>query len=233
MDKNNVIFILFVAVLVGSTWGAVVNRQKIDLEHQLSHARTQLQKIAEQPGQGQEEGRGKDAGVQVGLIETEKELAAARRELAALRKATQALEARLSESTAAFQELSTEKEALAQQLKSVQISASAIQEKTSGAAPNAGDEGAAGAGVLQQRLDEVNAQLLGLEKIVDEKNAAMLEAAIEKERRQINMDVLLSKIVEQQRALQTLQEENRELVKQLAARNEMAEVKNEQQPGTR
>ncbi|MHB8808387.1 MAG: hypothetical protein ACYC9M_00035 [Desulfobulbaceae bacterium] len=213
MNKNNVIFILFIATLVGSTWGAIVNRQKIDLEHQLTDARTRLQKLGGQPliaaaGQGKDEG-----------------------ELAALRKQTQSLEAKLSASSAAaIHALTREKETLAQQLSSVHPSETTVQEKTAGTAPNAGCEGAAGDEVLQQRLDEANAQLLGLEKIVDEKNAAMREAAVEKERRQINMDVLLGKIVDQQRALQTLQEENREVIKQLAARNEMAEPQGAQ-PG--
>lgn len=210
MNKNNVLFILFIATLVGSTWGAVVNRQKIDLEHQLTDARTRLQKLGGQPGPGQ----GKDEG-----------------ELAALRKQTQSLAAKLSESSAAIHALSREKEALAQQLRSVHLSETAVQEKTAGAAPNAGGQGAAGDEVLQQRLAEANAQLLGLEKIVDEKNAAIREAAAEEERRQINMDVLLGKIADQQRALQALQEENRELVKQLAARDDMAEPQGAQ-PGT-
>jgi hypothetical protein len=207
MNKNNVIFILFVATLVGSTWGAVVNRQKIDLEHQLTDARNRLQKLSAHPGLGQAAGKGKNEG-----------------DLAALRKETQSLEAQLSESTAAIHALSREKEDLAQQLRAVRPSATAVQEKTaSTAAPDAGGEETAGGEVLQQRLDEANAQLLGLEKIVEEKNTAMLEAAAEKERRQINMDVLLGKIADQQRALQALQEENRELVKHLAARKEMAE----------
>lgn len=231
MNKNNVIFILFVATLVGSTWGAIVNRQKIDLEHQLTQARPQLQELGKQSGQGRTGNLGKDEGGQDILTAKEKELVTARRELAALGKETQALEARLAESTAAIHELSGEKEALTQQLKSVRMAETLVQEKTSGTATVGGGEGAAVGEVLQQRLDEANAQLLGLEKIVDEKKAAMRDAAAEKERRQINMDVLLSKIVDQQRELQALQEENRELVKQLAARNEMAEVQAEQQPG--
>jgi chromosome segregation ATPase len=213
MNKNNFIFILFVAALLGSTWGAVVNRQKIDLEQQLRDARAELQKVSEQTG-----GLESPAEKQVQLDK-------ARKELAELRKAKQFLEEKLSASTAAIQVLSGEKESLARQLKSGQGSETAVQEKTAGAAQKSGGEEG-----LRQHLEEVNAQLLGLEKIVDEKNSDLQEAAAEKERLQINMDVLLAKIADQKRALLAIQEENRELVKQLAARNETADFLEKQPP---
>jgi len=73
---------------------------------------------------------------------------------------------------------------------------------------------------IQQSLNAANAQIIGLEKIIDEKNAAMDETAQEMDRLKINMDVLLSKVAEQQDEIQEIQEENRELVKELAAKNE-------------
>jgi len=73
---------------------------------------------------------------------------------------------------------------------------------------------------LQHGLDACNAQIIGLEKMLEEKNAAIDETAGEMDRLKINMDVLLSKIAEQQDTLQEMQEENRELVKELAAKNE-------------
>lgn len=73
---------------------------------------------------------------------------------------------------------------------------------------------------LRQRLNGANAQMMGLEKLLEEKNAAMEETSQDMDRLQINMDVLLSKIADQRDQLQEIQEENRDLVKELAAKNE-------------
>lgn len=73
---------------------------------------------------------------------------------------------------------------------------------------------------LQEGLNACNAQIIGLEKLVDEKNAEMDETVAEMDRLKINMDVLLSKISEQKDSLQEMQEENRDLAKELAAKNE-------------
>lgn len=73
---------------------------------------------------------------------------------------------------------------------------------------------------LQEDLNAANAQIIGLEKIVDEKNAEMDETTQEMDRLKINMDVLLSKVAEQQDEIQEIQEEKRDLVKELAAKNE-------------
>ena len=48
----------------------------------------------------------------------------------------------------------------------------------------------------------------------------MDETAAEMDRLKINMDVLLAKISEQKDSLQEMQEENRDLAKELAAKNE-------------
>ena len=73
---------------------------------------------------------------------------------------------------------------------------------------------------LRQRLDAANAQMMGLDKLLEEKNEAMEENSQEMDRLKINMDVLLSKIADQRDQLQEIQGENRELVKELTARNE-------------
>jgi len=74
--------------------------------------------------------------------------------------------------------------------------------------------------VDEKELNKAQAQIFGLEKIVEEKNAAVEELSRELDRVKINMDVLLSKIADQQDALQEVQEENGELVKELATKSE-------------
>jgi chromosome segregation ATPase len=235
MNKNTFLFLLFVAALLGSTWGAVVNRQKIDLEQQLRDVRAELQQRSEHPGPGNERTPGKIAAIQESLAEREQQLDKALKELAELRKEKQALEAKLSGSSTALQFKSGR---LSSEVADPEKSAGAPQQ--SGGEGGAGQEGGASPGELQeaglpvedvqQRLDEVSAQLLGLEKIVDEKNAVLQQNAAEKERLQINMDVLLAKIADQQRELQAIQEEKRELVKQLATRNEMVDFQEKRLP---
>ena len=73
---------------------------------------------------------------------------------------------------------------------------------------------------LRQKLDAGNAQMMGLEKLLEEKNSAMEETSLDMDRLKINMDVLLSKIADQRDDLQEVQEENRDLVKELANKNE-------------
>ena len=75
-----------------------------------------------------------------------------------------------------------------------------------------------GAGCVE--LEKAKAQIMGLEKIVEEKNTVIEEISRELDRVKINMDVLLAKISDQQDALQEVREENSELVKELAAKNE-------------
>lgn len=239
MNKNNVIFILFVATLLGSTWGAIVNRQKIDLEQQLRDARLESQKLGGQPAKGHARMPGETAGIQDSQANKEKQLVEASKELAVLRKLTQALKTKLADCKASIQYQGSNKDILGRPLKPG-------GEKVEGFGQKPGDkraaepEGGTSQGQarnpglsmarLQERLDEASAQLLGLEKIVDEKNAALRESAAEKERLRINMDVLLNKIADQQRELQAIQEENRELVTQLAARNEMTDLQEPQHP---
>ncbi len=70
------------------------------------------------------------------------------------------------------------------------------------------------------QVETANAQVIGLEKIVEEKNAMIEETSQELDRIKINMDVLLAKISEQQDTLQEIQEENVELIKDLTMKKE-------------
>lgn len=76
--------------------------------------------------------------------------------------------------------------------------------------------------------ETVRAQVIGLEKIVEEKNATIEETSKELDHWKVNMDVLISRITDQQDGLQELQNENRELVKELAAKNQELADLNEQ-----
>lgn len=220
MNKNNIIFILFVAALIGSTWGAVVNRQKIDLAQQLKDAQEQLRKISMNTGSEQAQVTGVAGESRQRLAENDVLLDRARKELEALRTQTQETVVKLSGCTAELQELTRERDSLALQLK--------IGE----AAPGPGNlnaEGIAGGGKMAKGLEaegvplnheEANAQIIGLETIIEEKNTALQDAAREKERLQINLDVLLARISELQRELQAEEEVNRELLKQVTAAKE-------------
>ena len=64
------------------------------------------------------------------------------------------------------------------------------------------------------------AQIVGLEKIVEEKTAVLEETSRELDRVKINMDVLLGKISDQQDVLQELEQENTDLVQDLTDKNE-------------
>jgi chromosome segregation ATPase len=75
---------------------------------------------------------------------------------------------------------------------------------------------------LRRQLETEKALMMGLEKLLEEKDAAMQETSQEMDRLKINMDVLLSKIADQRDELQEMQAENRALAKELAARNEEA-----------
>lgn len=79
-----------------------------------------------------------------------------------------------------------------------------------------------------REYESVRAQVIGLEKIIEEKNATIEETSKELDHWKVNMDVLISRITEQQDGLQELQNENRELVKDLAAKNQELADLNEQ-----
>ena len=78
-----------------------------------------------------------------------------------------------------------------------------------------------------REIETAKAQIIGLEKIVEEKNIVIEELSQNLDKVKINMDILLNKIADQQDAVQEVQETNRELVKELSAKN--AEVANLQE----
>ncbi len=81
-----------------------------------------------------------------------------------------------------------------------------------------------------RKLETAEAQIIGLEKIIEEKNAVIEEISRTLDRVKINMDVLLNKIADQQDGLQEIQEENRALIKELAAKNkELADLQEQLQ----
>jgi len=89
-------------------------------------------------------------------------------------------------------------------------------------------EAAADQSKILREYESIRAQVIGLEKIIEEKNATIEETSKELDHWKVNMDVLLSRITEQQDGLQELQNENRELVKELAAKNQELADLNEQ-----
>ncbi len=243
MNKNLVIFALVALTLLGSIWGSVANKKKISLEQQLTETVTKLQKLRQYNSREREQILGKTAGLQEVLHDKETQLLNGRKELVALRKANKALESKLSGCDAAVQKLKGENAA---QFKDLQSATARIDRLTSALnkqkklSLSAGRDmtaagtvtGASGGQseqmrsaqqtieVLRQQLAAANAQVVGLEKIVDEKNSAIKETAQAMARSKVNMDVLLAKISEQKDSLQQLRAEKQELVKQLAAKDE-------------
>jgi chromosome segregation ATPase len=254
MNKNMVIIVLVVFALIGSIWGSVANKKKINLEKQLGETVARLQQLTELSGKEREQVLGKTVGLQESLAEKENQLLKARKELVALRKSSQAIESQLSGCTSSLQAAKKKKKKFQQRLKASekkiveltaiikkqadQAASLKLDSQESGnaqaeeqvAAPKDSEKVRSLQDQLQsasldidqqqQGIDACNAQIIGLEKMLEEKNAAMEETAREMDRLKINMDVLLSKIGEQQDSLQEMQEENRELVKELAAKNE-------------
>ncbi|RJX21330.1 MAG: hypothetical protein C4563_04800 [Desulfobulbus sp.] len=212
MNKNSIIFILFVAVLLGSTWGAVVNRQKIDLARRLSDAQAELAR------------RGQPLNMKNDSTAQQEQVRKAQLALMELLKEKKALEARFADCEAAMRrQVGPKRTAQAipaglQEGGDGKVAAGA--QLGEGAQESVQQEGLAEES-LRQRLEEVEAQLVGLEKIVEEKDAALRFAIQEKKMITINMNVLLARIADQQEELDALREERRELVRQLAAGKEL------------
>lgn len=235
MNKNVVIFILVVLVCISGIWGSLADGKRKDLKNKLQETLAQLQKVTEQSSKQQEHVLGKTAGLQETLAEKEEQVNKARKELVALRKEIKTLEAQVSGCNADLQKLSLEHQALvnakgkpqaeSQQQDSKELSVEeqtgSAEQKDDGSLQTELSEAELTIARLQQRLNSSNAQLIGLEKLLEEKNAAMEETSREMDRLEINMDVLLAKIGDQRDQLQELQEEKRELVKELAAKNEI------------
>ena len=117
MNRNWIIFILVVATLIGSIWGSVANRKKIDLEHRLNETVANMKKLAEVTAREQEQVLGKTAGLQESIVKKDQQIGKARKELVALRRETQALEARLSGCNASVQDLTGKKDECLRNLK--------------------------------------------------------------------------------------------------------------------
>ncbi|VAW36437.1 hypothetical protein MNBD_DELTA04-822 [hydrothermal vent metagenome] len=239
MNKNLVIFALVVLTVLGSIWGSIANKKKMSLERQLTETVTKLQKLRQRNSREREQILGKTASLQEVLHDKENQLLNGRKELVALRKANKALESKLSGCDAAVQKLKGENAA---QFKDLQSATARIDRLTSTLNKQKKQPASVGldrtaAGVsgdqpeqrrsaqqtideLRQRLAAANAQIVGLGKIVDEKNSAIKKTAQAMARSKVNMDVLLAKISEQKSSLQQLRAEKQELVKQLAAKDE-------------
>ncbi len=245
MNKNLVIFALVVLTLLGSIWGSVANKKKTSLEQQLTETVTKLQKLRQHNSREREQILGKTAGLQEVLNDKETQLLNGRKELVALRKANKALESKLSGCDAAVQKLKGENAAQFKDLQSAtaridrltsalnkqkKLSLSAGRDMTaagtvtgseaSGPLPEQMRSAKQTIEELRQQLAADSAQIVGLEKIVDEKNSVIKETAQVMARSKVNMDVLLAKISEQRDSLQQLRTEKQELVKQLAAKDE-------------
>ncbi len=243
MNKNLVIFALVVLTIMGSIWGSIANKKKTSLERQLTETVTKLQELRQHNSREREQILGKTAGLQEVLNDKENQLLSGRKELVSLRKANKALESKLSGCDATVQKLKRENAA---QFKDLQSATARINRLTSvlnkkeKQPPSASREITAAGTVtaasggqqeqrrsaqqaiekLRQQLAAAKAQVMGLEKIVDEKNSAIKETAQAMARSKVNMDVLLAKISEQKDSLQQLRTEKQELAKQLAAKDE-------------
>ncbi len=236
MNKNTVIGVLVAATLLGSIWGGIANRERKDLKVELRNMALEMEKLTSQAEREREKVLGKTAGIQETLLDREEQLAGARKELVALRKNIKALEAQVSGCNAKITKLTGERKKLAAKLAARQEKAVSAGQKAAGEQPellNAAnregpdpdtarqlEEALLAVERLQQELEAARAQVVGLEKIIDEKTDAMTETGQEMDRLKINMDVLLARISEQKDELQEVRNENRELVKELAAKNE-------------
>jgi chromosome segregation ATPase len=164
------------------------------------------------------------------LAEKEQQLALKKQQLAAAAEEIEAIRAMKEESASAVDQSAQNTEELQAKLEKAETAVRKLQEQL--AAVQASAQAAAQAAADQSRLareyESVRAQVIGLEKIVEEKNAAIEETSKELDRWKVNMDVLLTRISEQEDSMQELREENQALVKELADKNrELADL-NEQ-----
>ena len=333
MNKNLVIGILAVMLVIGSLWGQIGNRSNMETERQLKELSARITQVNNESRQGHDVLSIKTEQLQKSFQVKSQQLVKARRELVRLRKASKALESRISEKDAAIAVLTQEKNDLAGQVQALQKILAAAKgadqklsilqkqkadlqmalkekkqqltdatqslEKMQAArkelistvdkdAENVDDlqvqlkAAQATIRTLQARLQKssipvqelqkklaqaetvnqelqgrlqdsevaiqrlqdksavaevtaettadqstiacedasLTAQITGLEKIIEDKNATIEETSKELDRWKVNMDVLLTRIAEQQDTLQELRDENRSLVKEIAAKNQ-------------
>lgn len=255
MSKNNVIFILVVLLIISGIWGSLADRKRIALKEQLNDATEQMQKASEQSDKQRDQVLRKTADLQQTLADKEEQLAKARKELVSLRKDIKTIEAQLSGCSATVDKLSRRREELAQKVRVLQgndrdVTVNGEKGAAAGGpegisnnsadAVQANDRGQVDEAVLreklatttqsnarlQQKLDAANAQLAGLEKLLEQKTSALDRRAQEMGRLQINMDVLLAKIADQKDELQEIRANNRKLVQEITDRNgEIADLR--------
>ena len=155
--------------------------------------------------------------------EAVKEANALRQELQKLKDGSVAAGQKIDELVANNDKTIQEKEKLQSDIVQLQAEISAAQEiiaATKEKETVAAEEEKEQVAKLTVDIEMAYAQIVGLEKIVEEKNAALEETSRELDRVKINMDVLLGKIADQQDVLQELEQENTELVQDLTDKNE-------------
>ncbi len=212
---------------------AALTQEKNQLTGQLA---TLKKSLVEATGSGQQQAAAVQqqmAQMKKMMQQKDKQLAAAMKALSESRAVKQELHSSAAREAQGIEELQAKLEKAETKIQELQEktvaaedAAEAAQEKTAAAEDAA--EAAMNQSKLAREYESARAQIIGLEKIVEEKNATIEETSKELDHWKVNMDVLLSRISEQQDGLQELREENRELVKELAVKNkELADV-NEQ-----
>jgi len=153
------------------------------------------------------------------ILQKDKQLAVAMKALSKSKAVKQELHSTAAREAQGIEELQAKLEKAETMIQELQEKATAAEEAA---------EAAMNQSKLAREYESARAQIIGLEKIVEEKNATIEETSKELDHWKVNMDVLLSKISDQQDNMQELREENRELSKELAVKNkELADV-NEQ-----
>ena len=193
-----------------------------ELQVKLAKAESSIQELrgrlssAEQGAQGTEE-------LQVKLAKAESSIQELRGKLSSVEhgaQGTEELQAKLTKAESSIHDLKGKLEESALSIRDLR-----------------GKVAAAESAVDQSRFaheyESVRAQVIGLEKIIEEKNAILEKTGKERDHWKINKDLLLSMITEQQASLLQLQEENRGLLRDLAAKKKELSVVNEQLIQTR
>jgi len=184
-----------------------------ELQGKLTKAESSIQElreklsVAEQCAQGAEKLQGKLANAESSIQELQ---------------ANRTLAEQETQNTKELQEKLTKAESFVLDLEGkVEESALSIRDLR---AKVAAAETAADQSRIAREYESVRAQAIGLEKIIEEKNATIEKTDKERKHWKINKDLLLSRITEQQASLRQLQEENRDLLRDLAARKKEISV---------
>ncbi len=188
-----------------------------ELQAKLAKAESSIQKLreklsfAEQGAQDAEELQGKLAKAETSIQKLRVNSAFAEQET----QNTKELQAKLTKAESSIHDLEGKLEESALSIRDLRGKVAAA-------------ESAADQSRIAHEYESVSAQVIGLEKIVEEKNAILEKTGKERDHWKINKDLLLSRITEQQASLRQLQEENRGLLRDLAAKKNELAVVNEQ-----